>query len=99
MAAGRCGIPRLTLHPTLCVHPSLVLLTLVLLAANIKWAPISTGCTRGPTLLTINLATSTSQVDHMLDRSGEMWSLFNTTTLIILIATVIQAQSWDGSST
>lgn len=67
MAAGLCGIPRITLHPILCLDPSLILLPQVLLTADTGWAPIPTGCTGGLTRLTITLATITTQVDHMLE--------------------------------
>lgn len=62
MAAGLCGTPRITLHPIPCLDPYLVLLPLVLLTADTGWAPIFTGLTEGLTLLTISLATNTTQV-------------------------------------
>lgn len=70
MAVGLRGMPRITLHPIPYPDPSLVLLPQVLLTANTGSAPIPTDRTGGLTRLTITLATSTTQVDQMLE-NGE----------------------------
>lgn len=75
-AAVLCGIPRITLHPILLLDPSLVLLPQVLLTANTGWAaPTPIGFPRGLTLLTINLATNTTQVDHMAESRHNMYKV------------------------
>lgn len=65
MAAGLCGIPRITLHPIPCLDPSLVLLPQVLLTTETGLAPIPTSHMGNFTLL--NLTMTTTQVDYMLE--------------------------------
>lgn len=80
MAAGLCGIPRIALHPILCLDPSLTPLLQVLLTADTGWAPIPKGRMGGRTRLTITLATITTQVDSMPE-SREMMTVADLTRI------------------
>lgn len=65
MAAGLCGIPRMVHHHIPYLDHCLVLLLQVLLTANTGGSPSSH--TGSLTPLTVTLATTTTQVDHVLE--------------------------------